>query len=433
MSNTTISQTPTPMAGKNQPVDWMFAYKFNGASFPGCTSNGKKPAAGSPGIFGGNVDDYSEGHSQQYVFASSAKPTLVKGTGCLGATLTDPLGATFDRVYNNPNCFYVLWNDQFYNDPIATEAAPWGHSKGLVAWDDNGDGLVLQVSTPSWPGSGSSQYVRASGNTLGCIVGDDDIEAAQHFFALKINKTDLAAILTALGNASIRTDITKPQIVKNGGPSNIQALVKKLGKESKSTQVSVVTLSSGVQLISKPSLMAVPPWQMVSAKLGGLDLRVASWWAKPKIYSTKAGVKPKCWAADLGTPGAVEIATTGVWDGTTLGLKGDEGDQSNHAKIGISKVPSKPICIFGDMNQQGALSPDYDYPGQKCSSSQNGRGGLFFVLTNQELFKGLTQMLAGDTAPDSVPVSQPKAKSSKSKPSTKAKASTKTKAKTGAK
>lgn len=418
MSNTTTLKTPTPMAGKNQPVDWMFAYKFNGASFPGCTVDGKTPKAGSPGIFGGSVDDYSEGHSQQYVFASSAQATLTKGKGCIGATLTDPLGATFNQVYNNPNCFYVVWNDQFYSDPIATEAAPWGHSKGLVAWDENGDGLILQVSTPSWPGSGSSKHVRKSGNTLGCIIGDDDIEAAQHFFALKINKSDLVIILTALANSSVRTDITVPQIVNNGGPANIQALVKKLGKESKSTQVLMNTLSSGVQLISKPSLLAAPPWQLVSAQLNGVDLRVASWWAKPEIYSTKKGATPECWATGLGTPGAVEIATSGVWEGTVLGLKGSEGDQSNHAKIGISKDPSKPLCIFGDMNQQGALSPGYAYAGQKCSSSQNGRGGLFFVLNNQELFKGLTAMLKGDSAPTTPPK---QSSSSKPAPASKAK------------
>jgi len=33
--------TPQPMAGKGQPVDWMFAFKFNAQLFPGCTEEGK--------------------------------------------------------------------------------------------------------------------------------------------------------------------------------------------------------------------------------------------------------------------------------------------------------------------------------------------------------------------------------------------------------
>ena len=406
MTNPTRLPAPTPMTGPDQPVDWMFAYKFNAASFPGCSDDGVPPAPGTPGIFGGVADNYDLGQSQQYVFGSSANPTLVQGNECLGATLVDPLGATFAQIYNNPGYYYVLWNDQFYNDPIPNADSPWGHSKGMVAWNDDGEGFVLQVSTPSWPGSGSCQYPRKAGNTLGCISDDDDIEVAQHFFALKINKDDLAAVLAAIGNASVCTRITEPQIVENGGPSDIQELVNQLGKEpdiNDGKQATMVTLSSGVQLISKPSSLAVPPWQMVSAKLGGVDLRVASWWTKPEIYSTVAKEVPQCWAAELGVPGAVEIATSGVWQGVTLGLKGDEEQQSNHAKVGISTDPSSPLCIFGDMNQQGALAPDYAYKGQKCNSSQNGRGGVFFVLNNQSLCESLTQLFTGETAPYHAP------------------------------
>ncbi len=80
MSNSAPLPPPTPLAGKDQPVDWMFAFKFNAASFPGCTDAGVAPAVGSAAIFGGVVEEYKSGHSQQYVYATSAKPTLVKGT-----------------------------------------------------------------------------------------------------------------------------------------------------------------------------------------------------------------------------------------------------------------------------------------------------------------------------------------------------------------
>lgn len=394
---------PTPLAGKNQPVDWLFVYKFNSASFPGCTDDGVTPAVGSNGIFGGTVQGYPDGHSQQYVYATSKHQALVQGTGCVGATDSDPLGATFGQVYNTPGYFYVLWNDQFYNNPIANMESPWGHAKGMVAWNDDGEGFVLQVSTPSWPASGSSAYPRQNdGNTLGCIK-DDDVEVAQHFFALKLTQGDLAVVLQALANASVATNLGQPSIVRNGGPAGIQNLVNQLGKESKSKTCTVAKLSSGVRLISKPSALAAPPWQLVSSKLNSVPLRVASWWASPAIYSTTASTVIACWPAGLGKAGAVEIATSGMWNGKSIGLKGGEGQNFNHAKVGVSTDKKQPLCIFGDMNQQGALCTNYAHPGQKCNSSQNGRGGTFYVLNDQGLFDSLTRLLAGSTAPAKAP------------------------------
>lgn len=392
---------PTPMAGKNQPVDWLFAFKFNADSFPGCTDSGATPPVGSKGIFGGTVEGYPHGHSQQYVFATSQHPTLVKGTGCLGATLTDPLGATFAQVYNQPGYFYVLWNDQFYNNPIATEFSPWGHSKGMVAWNDAGEGFSLQVSTPSWPASGSRAHPRQNdGNTLGCIH-DDDIMVSQHFFALKLTAGDLASVLKTLANASVVTNLQHPEIVRNGGPAAIQSLVTALGQTQPSTSTvpTCVTLSSGVQMISKPSALHVAPWQMVSAQLKSLPLRVASWWMEPNaIPSTTAATKVGCWQADLGKPGAVAIATSGMWNKKSIGLQGGMGGTFNHAKIGISTDPKRPLSIFGDMNQQGTLTASAKEP---ADVSQNGRGGTFYVVNNAELFASLTQLLKGDTAPTS--------------------------------
>ncbi len=399
MAQNPILSPPSPMADKNNPVDWMFAFKFNAATFPGCTDDGVTPVLGSTGIFGGIVDEYKSGHSQQYVFATSASPTLVKGIECIGGTENDPLGATFGQIYNTPGYYYVVWNDQFYNDPIENMDSPWGHSKGMIAWNEDGEGMVLQVSTPSWPASASCLNPRQNdGNTLGCI-NDDDIEVSQHFFSVKLTKDDVAIVLTALGNASIATNLSQSSIVNNGGPDDIQALVNALGKESKSKIVFQTTLSSGIQIISKPSSLAVPPWQMVSSQLNGIDLRVASWWASPNIYSSAAGQIPDCWDNSLARPGAVDIAISGVWDGTVIGLEGGMGKNFNHAKIGISKDPSQPLCIFGDMNQQGAMAPNYAHQGQTCSSSQNGRGGTFYVIDNPALFASITALLTGESAP----------------------------------
>jgi Deoxyribonuclease II len=422
---------PYPMLQKGHPVDWWFVFKFNAKAFPGCGTVENRACP-----FGGDVQSYPS-FGQQFAYASSETPVLQPGTGCAGAQVsstpptatasttgapaaqppgssatdkttatpvTDPIGATFDEVYNG-QFHYVVWNDQFYGDPVIKGCsgdgcdAPWGHSKGMVAWNDAGEGFVMQVSTPSWPGAGSARFPRKpeSGNTLGCIK-DNDVEVSQHFFALRLSKDDLVQVLAGLVNASVVTDPGNSQIVNNGGPQDVQQLVAKLGTRSDSTALRSTTLSTGVELISKPSKLAVPPWQMVSAVLGGISLRTATWWADPQIYSTDGSTVPACWSPSLGKPGAVEVATTGKWQDKSFDLTGGLGTNHNHAKLGVSTSGKLPFAIFGDMNQQGTLS------GSTCSSSQNGRGGLFFAMVNSQMSGSLTTLISGDTAPLQAPV-----------------------------
>ncbi len=386
---------PAPLTQDGQPVAWWFVFKFNAKSFPGCGSGAVRACP-----FGGTPQPYSQ-FSQQYVYASNTNPTLQKGSGCVGETLSDPLGATFDEIYNQPFHF-VVWNDQFYDAPkiqgcSGSCSAPWGHSKGTLVWNDVGDGMVLQVTTPSWPASASRDHPRAlDGNTLGCVATDNNVLVSQHFFALKLSKDDVVQVLAALKNASVVTDPTNPELANNGGPADIQALVSELGVKSNSTTFTKDTLSTGVVLISKPSHLHVPPWQFVSAVLGGVSLRTATWWANPKIYTTTAGEQIDCWDATLAQPGAVEIATTGQWDGTDFGLAGGPGPDFNHAKIGISISNAQHLAILGDMNQQGAITGN-------CASSQNGRGGLFFVIQDEVLSSSIANLVEGDTGPTSAP------------------------------
>ena len=377
---------PAPLLKSGQPVDWWFVFKFNAGAFEGCSGTAQPVCP-----FGGSVQDYNH-FSQQFAYASSVDPELKQGAGCAGDTKADPVGATFDQVYNG-HPFYVLWNDQFYGDPINTKSAPAGHSKGMLAWDKNGNGVVMQVSTPSWPGSGSSQSPRKTdGNTLGCVK-DNDVLVSQHFFAVRLAKDDTVAVLTGLQNASVVTNPADAQVVNNGGPSDIQSLVNSLGRHSTSTKATKTVLSSGITLISKPSNLAVPPWQMVSAMLGGEPLRVASWWTRPEIPSTTDRSSIACWDSSLGKPGAVQIATSGTWSGTTIGLEGMAEPDGNHAKVGVSTGGTHHYAIFGDMNQQGALS------GANCKSSQNGRGGLFYVVEDDRLVDSVAALIAGDSAP----------------------------------
>ena len=379
----TAQLAPTPLLSDSQPVDWWFVFKFNAESFPKCGGPQRTCS------FGGTVQRYRY-FSQQFVFASSADHTLQQGGGCVGDTTGDPLGTTFDEVFNG-TFFYVIWNDQFYGDPMNTESAPAGHSKGVLAWDGDGNGLVMQVSTPSWPAAGNPDNPRKSdGNTLGCVK-DNDVLVSQHFFALKLTHDDVVQVLQALANASVVTDPSDTQIVNNGGPPDVQALVGTLGNLSASMVPTKITLSSHVQLLSKPSHLHVPPWQMVSSLLDGEPLRVASWWARPEIPSTTATTTIGCWDSSLMKPGAVEIATSGTWQGKMIGLEGEAEPNGNHAKVGVSTGGTHSYAIFGDMNQQGAISG-------RCESSQNGRGGLFYVVEDSTLATSVGGLIKGESA-----------------------------------
>jgi len=267
----------------------------------------------------------------------------------------------------------------------------------MVVWNDDGNGYVLQVTTPSWPGAGSKNFPRASdGNTLGCVQ-DNNVKVSQHFFALRLTKDDLTKVIKALQNASVVTDVKNPQLVNNGGPSDVQALVKTLGVKSDSKEVTKDELSTGVILVSKPSALNVPPWQMLSAVLDGTPLRSATWWASPQIYSSTASTNISCWEDSLRKPGAVEIATTGQWEQQIFGLTGGPSTNNNHAKIGISTSGDHFYAIFGDLNQQGTVA------GSNCASSQNGRGGLFYVVDDRTLHDAVANLIKGDTAPTRAP------------------------------
>src|SRR5262249_1277086 len=114
---------PVPLLANGRSVAWWFVFKFNSAAFPG---SGGETTRRCP--FGGDVQNYPFG--EQFVYASSETASLQQGSGCLGETTTDPAGATFDEVYNG-TFYYVVWNDQFYNDPVIKGcsescSAPWG-------------------------------------------------------------------------------------------------------------------------------------------------------------------------------------------------------------------------------------------------------------------------------------------------------------------
>jgi len=400
---TAPSPAPLPLLAAGKPVSWWFAYKFSSQSFPGNAADPNRSCS-----FGGTLRRDGSHYSQHYAVASSANPDLVDGPGLLGTSNGDPLGATFGQVYNG-RYYYVIWNDQFYNDPARDGpecddkqcGSPWGHSKGILAWDQNGNGLIIQVTTPSWPAAGSSAHIRKDGNTLGCVSNDNNIANAQDFFALQLNREDVKTILRALAVASVSTDISNPQIVNRriDGVTplpDIDPLVGALGHQSRDKAFLDVSLSSGVRLITKPSALHVPPWQFVSSRLGGENLLTATWWAYPKIASTRSAADVHCWDPLLtAAPGRVDVAVSANWEGTPVAFTGGP----NHAKLGVSLDGGHGYAIFGDLNQQGQLGDPQNPNAPNCGSSQNGRGGMFFVIANPTLRNGIVKLIAGKVAP----------------------------------
>ncbi|CAK9109448.1 unnamed protein product [Durusdinium trenchii] len=145
-----------PLLGDGSAVDWWFAFKLTTSAFPTCSA---KPTC----AFGGKEQTDGK-YGLQYVlsYGSKGKTNAMQlHTDCLG-NADDPLAKTFNQVYSGQAPNFVVWNDQFYGDPVLNTKpkctreceAPWGHSKGVLAWGDDGTGFVLQVTTPDWPGAG---------------------------------------------------------------------------------------------------------------------------------------------------------------------------------------------------------------------------------------------------------------------------------------
>ena len=395
---TPTKDAPMPLAAAGRPVQWWFAYKFSAQSFPG---DPKDPSRGC--AFGGALRRDGSNFSQHYAYATNLSPDLRDGPGLIGTSNNDPLGATFGQIYNG-HYYYVVWNDQFYGDPERNGpecddkqcGKPWGHAKGVLAWNQDGNGIVIQVTTPSWPGGASSTLPRKDGNTLGCISDDNNISNAQHFFALQLGREDVKAVLRALAVSSVSTDINNPQIVNRrlaglAPPQDIDQLVARLGKVSGDKAYLDEKLSSGVRLIAKPSALHVPPWQFVSSVLGSENLITATWWATPRIASTRSAADVHCWDPLLPTPpGRVDVAVSAQWGNVPVAFTGGP----NHAKIGISLDGGHAYSIFGDLNQQGQLGDASSPNAANCGSSQNGRGGMFFVLTDPKLRAGIAKLVA---------------------------------------
>ena len=135
-------------------------------------------------------------------------------------------------------------------------------------------------------------------------------------------------------------------------------------------------------LISKPSNLNVPPWQMVSALLDGDvgahgDLVGLAADLLDQEARSRSAAGTGVLKSDNKKPGDGRHRQERQLGGRTLGLIG--GQRTTPRSASPRRV-AKHYAIFGDLNQQGTINPGKG----KCDSSQNGRGGMFFVVKNDE-------------------------------------------------
>jgi hypothetical protein len=102
---------PQPLLKSGAPVDWWFVFKLNAKSFPEC-GGAQRSCIFDTGV---KPFPYKAAIGMQYLFTGKSgndHVPLSQGAGCVGDTKNDPIGATFDEIYNG-KYYYVVWNDQY--------------------------------------------------------------------------------------------------------------------------------------------------------------------------------------------------------------------------------------------------------------------------------------------------------------------------------
>ncbi len=137
---------PAPLLSAGHPVDWWFTFKLNSAHLRDAALPLQEPA------FGGTPQTCCSSDSSSRLRAVRMGRCSRAAVGARETPRRDPIGATFDQVYNG-TFNYVIWNDQLYDDLTIKGLHEGmrravGALKGMVAWNSTGDGFVMQASTP---------------------------------------------------------------------------------------------------------------------------------------------------------------------------------------------------------------------------------------------------------------------------------------------
>lgn len=285
-----------------------------------------------------------------YLYADARRPAFqhfrALGLGCLGQGGDDPLSHTLRQLHDSKDePYWALFNDQL--NGIARSAvnrssaicsggdAFSAHAKGAVGFRADSGGFFLQTSTPDFPDptpAAGEGFVR-----LGCQV-DNNVQFAQHAFAMSLDMTQLDALGDALQTArlcsrnfygaadeelgallasktlardganatafrALYDALLNPQLPPKEHSAALNVTLKrtdgaasqKMTKEHSSVFVeadgeSLPALDSRlrheaalgaedevVRVLVKSPRAAVPPWALVAESLES-DMSVASWW-----------------------------------------------------------------------------------------------------------------------------------------------------------
>ena len=203
----------------------------------------------------------------------------------------------------------------------------------------------MQVTTPIGPEpEARSTRDPKNGNTLGCRKGQY-VLVSQHFFALKLKQGRRGQSLTALQNASVVTDTHNPQIVKNGGPTDITVLVARLGVKSTGTAFHP-RHSFDWRAVDFKAFRA--PCATVANGVFGARWRLTkscNLVGEPQIPSTTSSTTIDCWTR-RSHPWRSRNCNLRAVSGQDIWLKGLADADGNHAKIGVSTSGSSSLHNF---------------------------------------------------------------------------------------
>ncbi|KDO21713.1 hypothetical protein SPRG_13129 [Saprolegnia parasitica CBS 223.65] len=410
--------------GFGQPVDWWAILKLPsqvknaaGKLVPTCD-------CAAPSCTG----DKSRGSGLCYLYADAKHPTFRYfkdlGYDCLGQGGNDPLSQTLKQKAASP--YWAYYNDQFYaiaqGESTARQCSGTNafnaHAKGFLAFDANTGGVALQASIPNYPdpSSDDSGFV-----PLGC-QGEDNVQYAQHLFAMSLPATSMDALGRGLQVARVcsanfyKADaeiMTSASLRAAGVPSSLQsmadALTKpRLPKTPSTTLVLQTKAQMAITSVFKAGVDALPPWALVAQSLD-TDVSAATWWdgasgiptlCAGDVYASASHAfcigRPLNLTADGTFAFNVENLVAATFPLPQMGqvswsLLGGVGAGGNHAKWGLStprKTGTRSLSVFGDLNMEG-------FPcSTNCAGSQGGRGGSFHALNVPALHESLASLVS---------------------------------------
>ena len=397
------SSSVVPIDWNGNPVDWWIAIKL-----PADLLNNSCP---SPICTGSTYPDSYSGLACLYADANT--PAFVYKT-CLGQG-NDALSNTLNQIWDGSSGsspYFQIWNDQFnvgMHSPDKSQGceAPGAHSKGALAYDDDGNGWYLSATTPAFPDISTTPPE----NALGC-QSDNNLKLAQQFFCFSLGSSDFQKLASTmnvcrfcarcdpasscqnLDSSDLGTTLaTAFDYDNNKGSSDcLYANISTFGVDG-ATPLAITAVMKGNQAL-------VSPWSLVATVLQ-TDLSVVSFWlASPLLPTICAGDiwSDNCLRASINgsTLALNDYSVENIMKLTASGVSFNATEGQNHMKWGVGTPhdgSSSSWVIFGSMNQQGSAGDNACDSG--CApGAQNGRGGDFFAFANATLWKSLTQMVS---------------------------------------